>query len=157
MNVFHITGYKSPMHFGLKNTASGTKYKQIHPVRVELKAAEGPRNKKVFGLSTSVSAVKTHSLKISKTRSSWKVSTNIPTAKLALNNWGNASAGGHKGILKPPFPKVVCDVSSTLALCMLNSNISKHLNHRLTTLSPQLSFKSSATQQGLFLKSWSQI
>lgn len=58
------------MHFGLKNTASGTKHKQIHSERVELKAAEGPKNKKVFGLSTPISELKTHSPKISKMHSS---------------------------------------------------------------------------------------
>lgn len=90
------------MHFGLKNTASGTKHTQIHSVRAELKAAEGPKNKKSIWFK--YSSIPTHSLKISKMRSSWKVSTNIPTAKLVLNSGRKASAGGHKGIWKA-FPK----------------------------------------------------
>lgn len=109
------------MHFGLKNTASGTKHKQIHPVRVELKAAEGPQNKTVFGLSTPVAELATHSLKISRTRSSWKVSTNIPRAKLVLTSCGKAPAG-HKGIWKPSLPKVACGVSSTLPSAQTSPN-----------------------------------
>lgn len=85
-NVFYITGYGSPMHFGLKNTASGTKHKYIHwELNSELQKAQ---KNKTSVCSKQCSTQTQKGFPQTLQDGSQLEGFNIPPAKLVLNSCG---------------------------------------------------------------------